>query len=524
MTRYGKLAGFVAMVTLLSAVSRSFDMIDDFYLMTTMDEWLGGSDPSEFVPDPLGAEDLRLGEISQVVFRGEWKSEKPAQADFLPTKTGSFLIYFYQELDKQKDFELHVKLYENDLIENKNFEVTMNMSFSDRNQTEFKAVGPVKIEKADHIFEEKGTLTCTAEVTVQIFDKSGKPLPVSTDLLPGINLKGALRSGDCQNLSFDFGADLDNSELPVALFGMVIWSALIVLTIKPMLGSFLGNYQRILNLSKEALLGNLAGDFLLVFLNVLFTMTSYSQFFEFSVIVGMFLMTSIMVKIRVYFLAVQACLEAKGLSQEQIRRQTVKESIMVFMVVFGTLFLSVMFIQHYYLFVLLMVYPVFQIAHNYSKVMQKNCFDYQLHVPLFVSQIWFPIFLRGYSRKVVRLATDYQFISVLLAELTFFLLALWLQKMLGPRFFVPKRWRSGYYQYERKIAPEMDAQGEACPICFQSLSHSPTHEESNGNAEILLKTYMKTPCGHDFHKQCLQQWMELRMTCPCCRKEVPPYE
>jgi hypothetical protein len=33
--------------------------------------------------------------------------------------------------------------------------------------------------------------------------------------------------------------------------------------------------------------------------------------------------------------------------------------------------------------------------------------------------------------------------------------------------------------------------------------------------------YMIAPCDHIFHKDCLMQWMEVKMECPICRKELP---
>jgi len=34
--------------------------------------------------------------------------------------------------------------------------------------------------------------------------------------------------------------------------------------------------------------------------------------------------------------------------------------------------------------------------------------------------------------------------------------------------------------------------------------------------------YMETPCGHKFHKVCLEQWVVHRRKCPVCRTDIPP--
>lgn len=33
--------------------------------------------------------------------------------------------------------------------------------------------------------------------------------------------------------------------------------------------------------------------------------------------------------------------------------------------------------------------------------------------------------------------------------------------------------------------------------------------------------YMLAPCDHLFHQDCLVQWMEVKMECPICRKDLP---
>lgn len=32
----------------------------------------------------------------------------------------------------------------------------------------------------------------------------------------------------------------------------------------------------------------------------------------------------------------------------------------------------------------------------------------------------------------------------------------------------------------------------------------------------------RTSCGHEFHRACLQQWLQLAETCPLCRGHVDP--
>ena len=33
--------------------------------------------------------------------------------------------------------------------------------------------------------------------------------------------------------------------------------------------------------------------------------------------------------------------------------------------------------------------------------------------------------------------------------------------------------------------------------------------------------FMRTPCRHDYHIDCLLGWMKVKMECPTCRRELP---
>jgi len=48
-----------------------------------------------------------------------------------------------------------------------------------------------------------------------------------------------------------------------------------------------------------------------------------------------------------------------------------------------------------------------------------------------------------------------------------------------------------------------------CVICYNSIDIM----ERNG--------YMLAPCDHIFHRNCLQEWMDVKMECPTCRGDLP---
>jgi hypothetical protein len=59
------------------------------------------------------------------------------------------------------------------------------------------------------------------------------------------------------------------------------------------------------------------------------------------------------------------------------------------------------------------------------------------------------------------------------------------------------------------IAPKPDCPKPDCVICYNEIDVGvPTN-------------YMLAPCDHIFHKDCLIQWMAVKMECPICRKDLP---
>ncbi len=44
------------------------------------------------------------------------------------------------------------------------------------------------------------------------------------------------------------------------------------------------------------------------------------------------------------------------------------------------------------------------------------------------------------------------------------------------------------------------------------------------NDKIISKKIMVTPCMHRYHIPCLKRWLEIKMECPACRKQIPPVD
>ncbi|ORY75140.1 hypothetical protein BCR37DRAFT_406674 [Protomyces lactucae-debilis] len=127
----------------------------------------------------------------------------------------------------------------------------------------------------------------------------------------------------------------------------------------------------------------------------------------------------------------------------------------------------------------------------------------------------------------------------------------WLQIMLlggqalfGPRFMVPASWsRSLPSVYDYHAIPAEDeesllaAQGNdeaTCAICMASidLPHRTVVPDTSPEtttaglhllaAGVWRRGFMRTPCKHYYHSDCLETWMQRRLRCPVCRAVLPP--
>ena len=82
-----------------------------------------------------------------------------------------------------------------------------------------------------------------------------------------------------------------------------------------------------------------------------------------------------------------------------------------------------------------------------------------------------------------------------------------IQSLLHSVLYVKKREKTiGFRNCNKTIETPTD-----CPICLCEINpHS--------------YDYMITPCNHVFHVDCLTRWMNVNMTCPMCRSNLPPIE
>jgi transmembrane E3 ubiquitin-protein ligase len=120
-------------------------------------------------------------------------------------------------------------------------------------------------------------------------------------------------------------------------------------------------------------------------------------------------------------------------------------------------------------------------------------------------------------------------------------MVLYLQRKCGSRFFIPKFCRFwNEYDYYKDFSEDLEEGNNSegantCCICLNPLSFMEDQPQQNFRArgvarlftrvrDYSTRRYMKTPCGHKYHIQCLKSWMRRKLECPFCRASIPPLD
>ncbi|GLB43394.1 putative ring finger [Lyophyllum shimeji] len=141
---------------------------------------------------------------------------------------------------------------------------------------------------------------------------------------------------------------------------------------------------------------------------------------------------------------------------------------------------------------------------------------------------------------------------LLAAFVCFQALVLILQELLGPAFFLPKRYVTAKpYDYHPPIPlPDPEAPEPSlgdCAICMDAIVVDHRARASEKSASALWdgtgserrgkggggllsvmegagarKVYSLAPCHHLFHTECLEKWLAIKNICPQCRRPLPP--
>lgn len=63
----------------------------------------------------------------------------------------------------------------------------------------------------------------------------------------------------------------------------------------------------------------------------------------------------------------------------------------------------------------------------------------------------------------------------------------------------------------KDISEMLDTACASCAVCFDALSGPPFSDQ-----------LAATPCGHVFHRGCIEPWLNNKPNCPCCKRRIGP--
>jgi Ring finger domain len=152
----------------------------------------------------------------------------------------------------------------------------------------------------------------------------------------------------------------------------------------------------------------------------------------------------------------------------------------------------------------------------------KDSFSLGFSSSILVTKVIIGLYLFGCPKNFMKYQVNYQLCVNIVLAVSLQILILYYQSF-KPRFLVPKRYRPLTYDYFRSKVEEqvlaLDADN-TCIICMTPLNTGQNTLEPVVNTS---KT-MHTPCNHRFHRDCLVQWMAVKLECPTCRSKLPIFE
>ena len=465
---------------------------------------------------------INVGRFTSVIYRGRWNSAEPKQADYIPSSHGSVFFNLDFDTESPKNLTLYIEFFENDYIEDKYIITNLALDLINEQQTTLNGTNSTNITMYDKIFSYRGEKNCTLTAELTLKDGNGVPLNITTDNVSDIVIEGKLVSVDC-GINITFKATPNYIDLGSILIFTIFSIGCVLAGIRPLYVALReNNVNKIMNISDGTFLLNIMIDMSVLIVNTTIAMRALIDYFEFLTLITMFLMISVLFKIRFYLYIFET--RVIQLNLDETETSKVKFRFMLKFIIGCIIAISLgnFLVVYYKLYYLLFLYPLMQIFHNCYNVVRTNCFHWDLHVAIILPQLFYPIALRSFPYNIFKLHTNYNYCFVLLSIVIAQLSLMFCQKYFSPSFFLPKFLIPNYYNYFRKVKNLELADTVSCPICFGALSEAP--DSPNGlRSSLTAKKYMETPCRHSFHETCLKAWLEQKLICPCCRAQIPPY-
>jgi len=224
---------------------------------------------------------------------------------------------------------------------------------------------------------------------------------------------------------------------------------------------------------------------------------------------------------------------------------------------FSLLFLlmGIRLIIEYFILIYLFFFSTwfFQIYHS-VKNSTKPPMSFQYIFSFTLGRMIIPIYIKANPYNIFELKPSYNKVIVIILTLLIELIIISLQKILGPKFFIPKFLKGEEYDYYRNYNEINENELEIiCAICLVKIKDDPTIDSDikfelnsskdndifddddekislsdkiinsikNWKNKLTKKPIMVTPCHHVYHTICLEKCIETKNICPVCRSKIP---
>ena len=224
---------------------------------------------------------------------------------------------------------------------------------------------------------------------------------------------------------------------------------------------------------------------------------------------------------------------------------------------FSVLFLlmEIRLIIEYFILIYLLFFSTwfFQIYHS-VKNSTKPPMSFQYIFSFALGKMMITIYLKANPYNIFELKPSYKKVIIISLTLLFELIIISLQKILGPKFFIPKYFKGEQYDYYRNNNEINENELEIiCAICLVKIKDDPTIDSDikfelnsskdndifddddekislsdkiinsikNWKNKLTKKPIMVTPCHHVYHSICLEKCLQSKNFCPCCRNQIP---
>jgi hypothetical protein len=394
-----------------------------------------------------------------------------------------------------------------------------SLELVDEHQSSLSGKSNSEIKLGDKFQLVKTLEDCDLSSSLELKTIDGKILDITTNEIHNIALSGTVVSAKC-SVSFSFKV----TPLQIAFFEallFVIYQAIsAILGMWPFYKAILADDPLYLsNLSETALIINLMVDYIVSSLNYNLSIKVMIGYYEMMSFVTIVMVLSWFLKLRQIFAHMEMANNQQA-QDDQAANQRFKilMTLKLFVPLIASFFIINNILTQYWLWYVLMLYPLLQIYHNSRFISRRSCFDWRIHLVVFLTQVSYPIGMKFFDDNIFKTPKDRTFCFILFGIVLAQLVFMALQKVLGNLFFLPRSLRNEY-SYIRDLGNTPNAGELTCPICMFKLSESP---EEEGLTKHLITKFMETPCNHSFHEECLKKWLDVRLICPCCRLSLPP--